>query len=266
MENEEIKDVILITGAASGIGLCFVKHYLNQPNTLVIAGDINKIETKELPPGTVGRLKTYEVDFASDASIQDCTKSIAGILRPLDPSVQCRRIDLVIHSAGVRGLVPDVVDAEPNNVAAAETLQVMNSQVMERTYKINTVGTFVLLQSLATLCLFHEKDQDIRKFSKVMIMTSRMGSISYNTIGAGYAYRASKAALNAIVRSLSIDIPHVMFALVHPGRVETGLTRCREEGAIEVEESVEDMLKLLGTLELKDSGRFCDRFGKVIGW
>lgn len=100
-------------------------------------------------------------------------------------------------------------------------------------------------------------------------MTSRMGSISHartTGLGGAYAYRASKAALNAVVTSLSIDLPHVMFALVHPGRVETGLTLCREEGAMEVEESVADMLALVGRLGREDSGRFMDRFGEDIGW
>lgn len=91
--------------------------------------------------------------------------------------------------------------------------------------------------------------------------------MSYNvSAGGGYAYRASKAALNAMIKSMSIDLPHVMFALVHPGRVETGLTKCREDGAIEVDESVHDMLQLIDRLDLRDSGRYMDRFGVEIGW
>lgn len=266
MSIPEIRKIVLITGAASGIGLSFVKHYLSHPDIIVIACDINEIDTQGFTPNALERLKPHKVDFASESSIQKCIESLATILKHITLPHQPHGIDLVIHSAGIRGLVSAVVNARPDDVAAAETLQIMDSKTMEITYRINSIGTFVLLQSLANLDLFYGQEDHLGRTSKVMIMTSRMGSISYNSTGAGYAYRASKAALNAVVRSLSIDLPYVTFALVHPGRVETGLTRCREEGAIEVEKSVADMLVLLETLSLKDTGRFCDRFGKDIGW
>ena len=172
--------------------------------------------------------------------------------------------DLVIHSAGIRGLVPAVEDAHPDDVAAAETLVVMDPATMLRTYEVNAVGTFTLLKHLVRL---------LRRSSarppRVVIMSSRMGSVSYNTTGGAYAYRASKAALNAIVKSFSIDVPDVCFACVHPGRVETGLVRTREEGAISAEESVETMLDVIERLGVEGdlkSGCFVDRWGNDIGW
>ena len=87
-----------------------------------------------------------------------------------------------------------------------------------------------------------------------------------NTAGGGYAYRASKAALNAIIKSFSIDVPEVIFTVIHPGRVETGLVASREEGAIEANESIKDMLRIIDKLTKEDSGRFYDRFGDPIVW
>lgn len=97
-------------------------------------------------------------------------------------------------------------------------------------------------------------------------MSSRMGSMSSNVSGAGYAYRASKAALNAVVKSFSLDVPEVTFVLNHPGRVETGLVRCKEEGAISAEESVKGLAVLIEKWDRSDSGKFYDRFGDVIVW
>jgi NAD(P)-dependent dehydrogenase (short-subunit alcohol dehydrogenase family) len=95
-----------------------------------------------------------------------------------------------------------------------------------------------------------------------------MGSISANTAGGGYAYRASKAALNAVVKSFVIDIPDVQFLMLHPGRVETGLVEWKEEGAIGVGESVGDCMRVLTSMteEGWESGRLVDRFGVTIPW
>lgn len=246
---------VLITGAASGIGHCFAKHYLTQADTIVIAVDKDPIKWDT---DQSQKLFSFQVDFSSTQQIQ---AFVHQDLRNTLGDNHGTAIDLVIHSAGIRGLVPAIVEQTPNDVAAAETLAVMDAETMLRTYQINTLGTFTLVQSLVNARLLRPSS------AKLVVMTSRMGSISYNaTAGGAYAYRASKAALNAVVKSFSIDVRDAVFALVHPGRVETGLTRCREEGAMEVDESVGDMLGLIGRLEAKDSGRFMDRFGEDIGW
>ena len=93
-----------------------------------------------------------------------------------------------------------------------------------------------------------------------------MGSVAANVGGSGYAYRASKAALNAVLKSFSIDVPGVAWVLCHPGRVESGLVRYREEGAISAEESIQGLCPLIDGWGLDNSGKFYDRFGGTIEW
>ena len=93
-----------------------------------------------------------------------------------------------------------------------------------------------------------------------------MGSVGANTTGGAYAYRASKAALNAVIRSLSLDVSEVSFAILHPGRVETQLVPWKEEGAISSSSSVSDCVRVINGLRLKDSGSFLDRNGETINW
>lgn len=264
---------VLITGAASGIGRCFVEHYLKQPNTLVIAWDVRTIDITA-PPSTPSedgqsrRFRKQQVDFASERSIEDGVNFMRTKYGAFS-SCTNPKIDLVIHSAGVRGLVPEIEEAYPDDVAVAETIITMNAATMMKTMQINTIGTFILVQKLASAGLFYEPECASSKETKIIVMTSRMGSVSHNAEarqGGAYAYRASKAALNAIVTSLTIDLPQVIISLVHPGRVETRLTKCREEGAIEVEDSVDQMLKLIKRLTRDDSGKFVDRFGSEIAW
>ncbi|KAJ9644115.1 hypothetical protein H2201_007092 [Coniosporium apollinis] len=240
---------ILITGAASGIGLAFLRHYsTSSHNHQIIAVDRESIPSLPSEP-TGSQIIRHQVDLTSESSITALASQLNGT-----------PIAILIHSAGIRGLVPSVEASHPNDVAACETLAVMDKPTLMRTFEINTVGTFLLVQALLPSLLLSSSP-------KVVIMASRMGSLAANTAGSAYAYRASKAALNAVVKSFSIDVPEVVFTLVHPGRVESGLVKCREEGAIEAGESVDEMLhNVIGRLDKEWSGRYVDRWGKAIPW
>ncbi|KAG9816852.1 NAD(P)-binding protein, partial [Aureobasidium melanogenum] len=167
--------------------------------------------------------------------------------------------DIFVHSVGIRGLVPAVENAQPDSVAAAETLDVMDLSTLMHTFQVNAAGTFLLIRALLP---------NLRRANaaKVVVMSSRMGSLGYNTTGSAYAYRASKAALNAMIKSFSIDVPGVVFVLCHPGRVESRLVKYKEEGAISAEESVLGLLPLVQAWDKNNSGRFYDRFGQPIVW
>ncbi|KAF2148803.1 NAD(P)-binding protein [Myriangium duriaei CBS 260.36] len=236
---------ILISGAASGLGFQFLRSYSEDPSNHIIA-----IDKQPLPPAASrrGNIEYLETDITSDFAI-----------RRLRSHLGETSLDLVIHSAGVRGLVPRVEDENPDDVAACETLQVMNADTLTRTFETNAVGTFSLVRCLLP-------NLKLSSDAKVIIMSSRMGSISQNTTGSAYAYRASKAALNAIIKSFSIDEPDIVFILCHPGRVETNLVKCKEEGAMSVNQSVSGMIPWIERWNKSDSGKFFDRSGESIKW
>jgi len=245
--------IVLITGTSSGLGLTFLKHYASaQPAPRILAIDISPMppEISELP-----NVEFYNIDITSETSLRQLVTQTKG-----------ERIDILIHSAGIRGLVPQIAKEKIGDVSAAETYEVMDRETMVRTFEINTWGTFNLIKTfLPNLRLSGgQSDKSVR--AKVVILSSRMGSISSNVDGGGYAYRTSKAALNAVVKSFAIDVPEVIFLLLHPGRVETGLVAWKEEGAIDSEESVHDCLKVIEKVTLEDSGTLVDRWGSAIGW
>lgn len=250
---------VLVSGAASGLGKAFVTAYLKQPDNSVLAVDRSFssspqqgiVETADAYRKDVGdegtdRLRLFTVDVRDE-------RQMTAQLRDV------KDVDLVIHSAGVRGLEPSVVVGKSEDVAKAESVDVLTTETMMDTFQINAVGTFLLIRALLS-------QLRVGGGAKVIVMGSRMGSMGSNVTGQGYAYRASKAAVNAIMKSFAIDVPDVVFVIVHPGRVESGLVAVKEDGAISAEESVKDVLGLIGRLGKEDSGRFLDRFGAEVPW
>ena len=250
---------ILITGAASGLGKAFVTAYLRNPDNSVFA--VDRSFSSSPAQDVLEAADAYRKEVGNDES-NTLHLSTIDVRDETGISMQLKDVkdlDLVIHSAGVRGLERTVSIKKSDDVAKAETVDVLTVEAMTETFHINAVGTFLLIRALLPKLRPGGR-------SKVVIMGSRMGSMGSNTTGGGYAYRASKAAVNAIVKSFSIDVPNVVFTVVHPGRVESGLVDVKEDGAISAEESVSDLLRLIGKFGREDSGKFFDRFGGLVPW
>ncbi|KAI9726890.1 MAG: hypothetical protein M1828_000238 [Chrysothrix sp. TS-e1954] len=251
--------LVVVTGAASGIGRAFVKALSSTQETVIFAVD----KAFPDPNDASTSAGNYSFESSPKARIKRLTIDVTDPkqVERLSASLQRQSVDLVIHSAGIRGLVPSVPISDSNDVAKAENLAIMDAATLERTIDINTIGTFLVLKALLPAL------QRSRNRARVIVMGSRMGSIGHNTSGGGaYAYRASKAGLNAIVKSMSIDVPDVTWLVVHPGRLETGLVAVKEDGALSADEGVADVMRLIDQLGPKDSGRFVDRFGVDIPW
>ncbi|CAI6337787.1 unnamed protein product [Periconia digitata] len=264
---------ILITGASSGLGHAFLTHYASLPTTHTIyALDIAPLPLPHPSASPTAEIHFHTADITSTASLHTVVGSITN--KTASP-----HIDLLLHCAGIRGLVPGVVSAQREegrqDVAGAEAMGVMDYETMMRTFEVNTWGAFNVVRSFLPLLSSSGRGRGLsvdggrgegREQAKVVVMSSRMGSLSANSTGGAYAYRASKAGLNAVVKSFSVDVEDVTFLMVHPGRVESGLVEWKEEGAMSVEESLGTCLRVVEGCGRGDSGKFFDRFGEVIGW
>jgi NAD(P)-dependent dehydrogenase (short-subunit alcohol dehydrogenase family) len=101
---------------------------------------------------------------------------------------------------------------------------------------------------------------------KIAFITSRMGSIGSNLSGEWYAYRASKAGLNAIGRSLAIDLfkRGIIVTLLHPGGVKTRGGGPR--APLEISESIAGMRGLIARLGAHETGQYYTWQGVPLPW
>lgn len=101
--------------------------------------------------------------------------------------------------------------------------------------------------------------------SKLILMTSRMGSIGDNTSGGSYGYRMSKVAMSMAGKSLSHDLKPrgIAVAILHPGLVSTPMTH---HTGIPPAESVGGLLQRIDALTLETTGTFWHANGEVLPW
>ena len=171
------------------------------------------------------------LDLESDASIESLGRRLAGVA-----------LDLVVHNAGVS------VDDDLSCLAAG---------ALVKQYRVNAIGPLLLTRSLLG---------NLSRGSKVVIGSSRMGSMAHNQTGRQYGYRASKAAVNMVGVNLSRDLaPHgIAVGVLHPGFVRTDMTRGRGERS--PEEAARGMLARIEELTLATTGSFWHADGRSICW
>jgi NAD(P)-dependent dehydrogenase (short-subunit alcohol dehydrogenase family) len=121
------------------------------------------------------------------------------------------------------------------------------------------------VNALAPLRITQLLQQNLRNGSKVVLITSRMGSIDDNTSGSMYGYRMSKAALNIAGKSLALDLRSsgVAVGIFHPGLVATRLTG--SHGISPLEAAI-NLIARIDQLTLENSGQFFHANGESLPW
>ena len=144
-----------------------------------------------------------------------------------------------------------------------KTINVVKQKSMIDMMTINAIGPALLLKNFS-------KKLDKTKFSVFVNLSARVGSITDNRLGGWISYRASKAALNQIIKTSSIEInrrnKNAICVGLHPGTVKTRFTEKFQNTTetISPEESVEMMMKVVENLSVDDNG-YCFAYdGKVI--
>jgi len=131
---------------------------------------------------------------------------------------------------------------------------------------LDDIRTMLEVNTLVPLKVAAALRPNLSNPSKLAIVTSRMGSMADNSSGGSYGYRASKAAVNAIGKSLAIDLADagVSVALLHPGWVRTDMTG--HHGLVDPDESAAGLIARLDALTPATSGTFWHMNGEALPW
>lgn len=135
---------------------------------------------------------------------------------------------------------------------------------LKETFRVNTFGPALVVRHFAPLLA---DDRSI-----MALLSAKVGSIEDNRLGGWYSYRASKAALNMIVRTAAIELarakPATVIVALHPGTVATRLSRPFRGDAIgrPADVAAAEMLAVLDALQSPDSGSFVTYDGRRLPW
>jgi len=138
-----------------------------------------------------------------------------------------RSIETAAGEIAARGIAPDLIlvatgmlhDGE--RIRPEKTWRALDAEAMQRVFSVNTIGPAIFAREFLPLLPRGRK-------SVLAFLSARVGSISDNHLGGWHAYRASKAALNMIIRTISIELarrnPDALCVGLHPGTVATDLS------------------------------------------
>ncbi len=193
---------------------------------------------------SLGRRSTPAIELADEASI-------AGAAAALATMAPFHRIIVATGALSIDGRGPEKRLAELDPAGLA------------RAFAVNAIGPALLLKHFSGLlprrgrCVF-------------AALSARVGSIGDNHLGGWYGYRASKAALNQIIRTASIEIartrPEAVLLALHPGTVRSPLS-VPFIGPSQGSAATDAAAKLLQVMnEATASGQFLDYAGRVVPW
>lgn len=216
---------VLITGANRGIGLELTRQLQERGDQVI---GVCRQTSSAL--AATGARVIEGIEVGSDDSVRGLSSALGDT-----------RIDVLINNAGI---------------LRREGLDQLDFQSIREQFEINSLGPLRVTAAL----LAH-----LKQGSKVIIITSRMGSIADNTSGGYYGYRMSKAAVNMAGVSLAHDLKGsgISVGILHPGMVATEMTG---KNGIPPEESARGLIARIDALNESRSGHFYHQNGEELPW
>lgn len=254
---EKSAQVALIVGANRGIGLEFVRQLLRMPQYKIVWATYRRqesatklLEMAEAEASKGERLRCLSIDVTDEEQVA------SGVA---DIKLHTKHLHLAINCVGI---------LHDDRMYPEKGLRQLGMEQLTRYFQINSIPSALLAKHLFPLL----KHNDRSVFASI---SAKVGSIGDNFLGGWYGYRASKAALNMLMRTAAIEYrrksPETIVIILHPGTTDTELskpfqTNVPPEKLFSTERTVTQLLDVIARLEPEDSGKFFNWDGQTLPW
>jgi NAD(P)-dependent dehydrogenase (short-subunit alcohol dehydrogenase family) len=227
---------VAVVGASGGLGRAFVNLLSSCPAVARISAFSRSTTTFNDP-----RISSVALELGREDSIARATEVAAGV---------AGAYDMVIVATGV---LQDGARLKPE-----KTWRALGGAGLAAAFAVNSIGPALVAKHFLPLMAPDRK-------SVFAAVSARVGSIEDNNLGGWYAYRSSKAALNMLIKTLSIELarrnPAALCVALHPGTVDTALSRPFQRGVPQGKlfspaQAAGRLLDVLDRLTPEDSGGF----------
>ena len=212
---------------------------LGQAFCQLLRADANCAGVREL-----SRSSTPALDLEAPASIAEAAAALAE-----DGAYQ-----LIVHAAGL---------LHRDGIAPEKSLAAIEADALQAVFQVNALGPALVLRHFLPL---------LDKQGAMAMLSAKVGSIGDNRLGGWYAYRASKAALNMLIRTAAIELarskPKARLLSLHPGTVISPLSQPFRGAAAArpAEQAAAEMLRVIDRLGPEQSGSFYAYDGQSLPW
>ena len=229
------ENIALVIGGTGSIGSAIINELKNQKFTKIIS---------------LGRSSNPPLDLLDESSIKKAADFIKN-----QPGSLC----LLFDATGI-------LHNEDQNQMPEKTYKNIDLTFMKKNFEINVMGPALIMKYFLPLL-------DTDQKSIFATLSAKVGSISDNRYGGWYSYRASKAALNQMIKTASIELKmknkNAICVAIHPGTVTSKLSQPFQKDNLKIqsnEESAKNIVQVMTNLKINDSGLFFDWSGDIINW
>jgi NAD(P)-dependent dehydrogenase (short-subunit alcohol dehydrogenase family) len=232
---------VLVTGASRGLGLELARQY---------AADGWEVIACAREPEAARPLATLAAAADSRITLARLDVTDFTAIDALAKALEGRPIDVLINCAGTMG----------QGTSGWSAFGKSDFALWEQIFRLNAFAPIKMAEAFVAHVARSEQ-------KKIVSVSTLMASMSRNTLGGFYAYRGSKAALNAMMVSLALDLGRkhgIVAGILHPGWVRTDMGGARAD--IDAPTSVTGMRRVIAGLDRERSGRFWAYDGTELPW
>eukprot|EP00250_Pteridium_aquilinum_P002255 c12452_g1_i2 orf=549-1724(-) len=256
------KPVTMVAGASRGLGLEFTRQILAKYSEGPVIATCRNPDSAEnllaLKDQYPSRLTVMKLDVTDEMTVKVVAREIYD---------KYGRLDLYVNTVGVLH-IPDVMTPE-------RKIDQFNRDSAMLAFKINAVGPAIVAKHMLPLLKFGQGEGTGRGGAVLAHLSAKVGSIYDNRLGGWYSYRASKAGLNQLTRTIGVEclrlkLP-VITILLHPGTVDTDLSKpfsrnVSPEHLFTPAASVEKLLDVIDSLKPEDCAKFLNYDRQELPW